>query len=205
MLVCLTTLNTKSPLRQGSSSAPYGHSTHREMERPMESYRSGRRYDDEPQHNGRVQQRQVHTDRYDSRRLPSPPRQQQQHHQQPPQQQQQRLASDDANRRVSAGSTHDWADDDDGEMNFNEPLLILSNRSAALLSFTNPFSLSPADYNDACCSPSAGSATLTTSRPPLRPTTTLQPKCSKSRQARCCTVSRPCSKHRSFLHVAAVA
>jgi hypothetical protein len=154
------------------------------MERPMESYRSGRRYDDdhyEPQQNSRVQQR--HTDRYDSRRLPSPPRQQQQHHHQQPQQQQQqqqRAASDDAGRRVSSGSTHDWADDDDGEMNFNQPLLILSNRS----------SLAPLHSLRTCLlitmvrifhPPPAGSATLTKLRPPLRPTTTLQPKCSKSR------------------------
>jgi hypothetical protein len=110
----------------------------------MESYRSGRRYEDdhyEHQQHGRMQQQRypsapLSSDRYESRRLPSPPRQQQQqqqyHHQQQPPQQQQRVASEDANRRVSSGSTHDWADDDDDEMNFNEPLLILSNRSVAL-------------------------------------------------------------------------
>jgi hypothetical protein len=128
-----------SPLTptQGMSSGPYAQH-HREIERPMESYRSSRRHEDEhhDQQHGRMQYQQQRyppppssSDRYDSRRAPSPSRQQQQQQQQ----QQHRQTSDDTNRRVSSGSTHDWADDDDGEMNFNEPLLIVSNRSVRLL------------------------------------------------------------------------
>jgi hypothetical protein len=96
----------------------------------MESHRSSRRFDDDhPEQQQLIrmsyqQQRHASTplsaERIDSRRLPSPPRihQQQQQHRQP---------SDEAIRRVSSGSN--WADDDDGEMNFNEPPQINSNRS----------------------------------------------------------------------------
>ncbi len=186
----------------------------------MESYRNSRRHEDDyyEQQQGRAQYQQRHpsaphpSDRYDSRRMPSPPRTQQQHHHHQQQQHQQhqqqhhiiagassqvqhRQASDETNRRVSSGSTHDWADDDDGEMNFNEPLLIVSNRlgSAAFRAHV----AAAKDHAHVVTrvaslnanSSATGSAIQATSSPPPLPTTTLPPKCSRSR---CHAAPQPC-------------
>ena len=160
------------PLTQGSSSGTFAQ---RDIERPMESHRSSRRHEDEyhEQQQGRVQYQQqryppppLSSDRYDSRRAPSPPRSQQQ--------QQHRQASNDANRRVSSGSTHDWADDDDGEMNFNEPLLIVSNRSRHSSSANFYASVSHLFLR-------SGLAMQVTPPPRLLQRTILRPNCSKSR------------------------